>query len=130
MSGDSPLFPCTLAEPVPSVEHHAAADGEEGGGLEASCGQVALWWAVEVSNLVLVYSFVDIPGTRTSKASGRLRSSSSIGIDQSRFDSVEARSFAALPVPSRLVDVCYGLMDVVGTASSVRVLAQHAFANY
>lgn len=40
--GDSPLFPCALAEVVPSVEHHAAADGEQCGGLEASCGQVAL----------------------------------------------------------------------------------------
>lgn len=45
--GDSPLFPCALAEVVPSVEHHAAADGEEGGGLEASCGQVALWWETQ-----------------------------------------------------------------------------------
>lgn len=51
---NSPLFPCALAEVVPTVEHDTAADGEEGGGLEASCGQVALWWETQVSNLVLV----------------------------------------------------------------------------
>lgn len=38
-----PLFSCPLAELVPSVEHHAAAEGEERRGLEAPCGQVALY---------------------------------------------------------------------------------------
>lgn len=52
---NSPLFSCALAEMVPSVKHHAAAEGEECGGLEASCGQVALRWAVQVSKVVLSY---------------------------------------------------------------------------
>lgn len=65
---DSPLFPCALAELVPSVEHHAAADGEERGGLEASGGQVALRWEVEksantLSSLQIYVCWKAFPGT-------------------------------------------------------------------
>lgn len=68
MAGGSPLFSCALAELVPSVEHHAAAEGEECGGLEASCGQVALRRAVQVSKVVPVYLLADTPGTRKPKS--------------------------------------------------------------
>lgn len=65
---DSPLFPCALAELVPSVEHHAAADGEERGGLEASGGQVALRWGVKksantFSSLHIYVCWKAFPGT-------------------------------------------------------------------